>query len=369
MKRILLLIKGLGRGGAEQLLASSAPYWDRGRYEYEIAFLLRWKDAFVPHFEQLSIPAHCLDGGRGFGWARRLRLLVRRGGFDIIHIHSPYPAVIGRTILDPHRGKPRIVYTEHNLWERYHRATYWGNALTFPKNDHVFAVSDHVRESIRYPAPLGRRRVPPIETLYHGIDLSTMDSWGTADGVREELGIAEDAPVVGSISNLKKGKGHEYLLRSALLIRERVPDVRIVLVGTGPLERDIRSMASTMGLDGTVIFTGFRDDATRLAKAFDVFALPSTHEGLSIALIEAMATGRACVTTDVGGIPEVVQDGKHAVLVPARDPARMADAIVATLNDTALRERLSAAAIERAADFGIERAVRRQEELYAELMR
>lgn len=369
MKRVLLLIKGLGRGGAEQLLASSAPYWDRRRYEYEIAFLLPWKDAFVSHFERLSIPAHCLNGGRGLGWAKRLRRLVRQGKFDIVHIHSPYPAVIGRTILGSHRGPPRIVYTEHNLWERYHRVTYWGNALTFPRNAHVFAVSDHVKDSIKYPFPLGKRRVPPIETLYHGIDFATMDSWGEADGVREELQVASDAPLVGSISNLKKGKGHEYLLQSALLVRERVPGVRFVLVGTGPLEREIRNMASTMGLDGTVIFTGFRDDATRLAKAFDVFALPSVHEGLSIALIEAMATGRACVCTDVGGIPEVVEDGKHAILVPARDPGRMAEAIVAVLEDGALRERLSTAAVDRAAAFGIERAVRRQEELYKELVR
>ena len=166
-KRILLLIKGLGRGGAEQLLASAISYRDRDRFEYEVAYLLPWKDALVAELRKADIPVHCLDGARGAGWVRRLRRLIDQRAIDLIHSHSPTAAVAARVIAPP---RVRRVYTEHNLWERYHPLTRWANVLTFFRSDHVFAVSDHVRDSIGYPMTLRGLRMPPVETLYHGID-------------------------------------------------------------------------------------------------------------------------------------------------------------------------------------------------------
>lgn len=164
--RILILIKGLGRGGAEQLLASAVPYYDRDRFDYEVAYRLPWKDALVPQLREARLPVHCLEGARGPAWVARLRRLIDERGIDLIHSHSPTVAVAARAVAP---ARVRRVYTEHNLWQRYHRLTYWANALTFPRDDHVFAVSDHVRDSIRYPRPLQGRRPPPVETLYHEI--------------------------------------------------------------------------------------------------------------------------------------------------------------------------------------------------------
>lgn len=365
MKRVLLLIKGLGRGGAEQLLVSAAPYLDQTRWEYEVAYLLPWKDALVPDFRKSGLPVHCL--GRTLGWVARLRALVRERNIAVIHAHSPVPGIGARVALG-RRGGPRLVYTEHNVWERYHRATYWGNLLTFPRNDHVFAVADHVRVSIRYPPPLRRRRMPPIETLYGGLDPALIPDSDLGSEVLDELGIPRGVPIVGTVANFKPSKGHLHLIEAAARVRQSVPDVRFVLVGQGPLEDEVRRRATELGLDGTVLFAGYREDATRVAGAFDVFALSSVYEGLPIALLEAMALGRPPVVTAVGGLPEVVTDGVNGLVVPPAHPQALAHGITTILRDRELRERLGVAAARRARDFDIRTAVRRTEQVYEELL-
>ncbi len=364
--RVLLLIKGLGRGGAEQILASSIPHLDRTRFDYEVAYLLPWKDAFVKEIADQGVPVHCLQGGRGIGWVPRLRSLVREQRIDLIHAQSPVPAVGAR--LACWGARPRRVYTEHNVWERYHPATYWANALTFWRSDRVLAVSDHVRDSIVLPGALRALPRPPVETRYHGIDLEAVRGQGEADGVREELAIPAGAPIVGTVANLKEHKRIDRLLHAATIVRAEYPDVRFLLVGSGQLEDELRHMSTRMGLDGTVLFLGFRQDAQRLAAAFDVFALSSEHEGLSIALIEALALGRPAVVPDVGGLGEVVRDDREGLVVPPADDRALAAAIVRLLDDPALRAHLGEAGRARAAEFDIRVAVRRIEQVYGEVL-
>jgi glycosyltransferase involved in cell wall biosynthesis len=361
---VLIVIKGLGRGGAEQLLLSGVPYLDTASYRYQFAYLLPWKDSLVPELTGAGFAVHCLEGARGPGWAGRLRALVRREGIGLVHVHSPVAAAGVRAVAG---RRTRVVYTEHNLWGRYHPATWAANLATFPRNDHVFAVSETVRQSIRYPGPLRLLPMPPLETLHHGLDPAALPVPGR-DGVRAELGIPEDAPVVGTVANFKAAKDHATLLRAAAQVRQAIPSVRFVLVGQGPLEAETRRLAGQLGLDQTVVFAGFRTDATRLMAGFDAFALSSTYEGLPIALIEAMAVGCPAVVTRVGGTPEVVADGVHGFLVPPRDPAALAAGLTRLLGDRALRDGLGEAAAARAKDFDIRTAVRRMEQVYARLL-
>ena len=174
--------------------------------------------------------------------------------------------------------------------------------------------------------------------------------------------------MIGSIANFKAAKDHATLLRAAVRVRQAVPGVRLLLVGQGPLEARTRRLAAELGLADTVVFAGFRDDARRLAAAFDVFTLSSTYEGLPIALVEAMALGRPAVVTDVGGTSEVVTDGDDGLLVPPRDPVALADGLVRLLHNPDLRARIGAAARARASDFDIRTAVARMEQVYADLL-
>lgn len=367
MKRILHLIKGLSRGGAEQILVSQAPYLDRSKFDYEVAYLLPDQNALAVELEKAGLPVHCLRGARGAAWIARLRQLVRERSIDLVHDHSPYVAIGTRMGL-PRRSRVRLVYTEHSVWSSYHRATYWGNLLTYPRNDYVFAVSNHVHASIRYPRSLQFLSMPRIETLHHGLDHAAIDQLRSSDGVREEFGIPDDAPLVGTVANFRVWKGHSVLLEAAVRVRQAVPEVRFILVGHGPLESKIRRQVHQLGLDGTVIFSGARDDAPRVAGACDLFALPSLSEGLAIALIEAMALGKPAVVTRVGGLIEVVDHGEHGLVVDPGSPGALADAIITLLHDAELRHRLGEAGRLRAAGFDIRTAVRRHEEIYAELL-
>ena len=359
-KRILIVIKGLGRGGAEQLLVSAAPYLDREHYDYHFAYVLPHKDALVGKLEELGYPVHCLGGGTGPRWIARLRKLER--DFDLVHVHSPVPAVAARLLRKA--GTP-MVCTEHNVWGRYHRATYWANRLTFGRNDHVFAVSDEVRKSI--VVPKGRAGGPTIETLYHGPDRAEIERWQGTDGVRAEFGIPVHAPLIGTVANFKEHKGYPFLLEAAAQVKRSVPDAHFMIVGQGPLEPTIKAQAHSLGLDDSITFTGFREDVPRLMGAFDLFTLASLHEGLSIALLEAMALGTPPVVTGVGGHREVV-GAEHGFVVPPGDAPALAGKLVTLLQDDELRDRLGRGAKLRAGEFDISATVKRTEAVYEELL-
>ncbi|MGH2705958.1 MAG: glycosyltransferase [Actinomycetota bacterium] len=366
MPRVLHLIKALDRGGAEQLLVNAGPHFVRSRFDYEVAYLLRQGDVLAGELRDIGLPVHCLEGKWALDWIRRLRLLVKQRRFDIVHTHSPYAATFARMVLWGER--PRLVNTEHNVWSAYRFPTYWGNALTFPRNKYVFAVSHHVRDSIRYPSLLRVLPMPRVETLYHGIDPSVVTTWKQPDGVRDELGIPPHAPLVSCVANFRREKGHRYLLEALAICRRVDPEIQLVLVGGGRLEKNVRTLAGRLGLMGTVKFTGTRADAARIAGASDLFVLASLQEGLAIALLEAMAMGCPVVVTNVGGMPEVVEDGRHGVVVPPRDPKRLADAILRLLDDPGLRSRMGMEARRRAAQFDICHAVERSEKVYEELL-
>jgi glycosyltransferase involved in cell wall biosynthesis len=274
-----------------------------------------------------------------------------------VHAHSPLAAVGARLALP--RTLP-LVYTEHNMWSAYHPLTRWANALTFGRNDYVFAVSDAVRASINN----GRKRAQ-VEVLHHGLREAPAPPAGN---LRRDLHIPADAPIVCTVAEFRPEKGHRILLDAADQVRATVPDVRFVMIGDGPLEDAIRGHATRLGLNGTAVFAGRRGDAAQAVGECDVFVLPSLQEGLPVAALEAMAQARAVVVTDAGGLSELVRDGHDGLVVKGGDSAAMARAIIAVLRDPELRERLGKAAVDRAGGFDPRLAGRRVEQVYEQLL-
>jgi len=364
---VLMLTKGLGLGGTERLIAGAVRHLDPARFRAEVAYLLPWKDALVDEIRHDGVPVHCLDArhATSVAWIGRLRQLVRTHDIGIVHTHMPVPAVAARLafahLVGNGRG-PAIVHTEHNLWGRYRPATRWANRATYRRNDAVIAVSDGVAASIK-------SRVP-VDVVLHGVESSDVRrDPGARSAARAALGLGADEPVIGTVGNLTAKKDHETLLRAIALARKEVPTIRLVLIGSGPLDAETRRHTAALGLADSVIMAGSRDDVPDLLPGFDVFALSSRFEGLPIALLEAMATGLACVATTVGGIPEVVNDGHQGVLVAPGDPVALAAALVALLADPCRREELGRNAATRAGQFDLTAAVRRIEQVYDEALR
>ncbi|MGC0417661.1 glycosyltransferase [Embleya sp. AB8] len=358
--RVLWLAKGLGRGGAEQLLVNCARHLDEERYEVEVAYVLPWKDALVPTLRELGIEVHCLGGGRA--WPVRLRALLRARRYGLIHTHMPVPAVAARVLA----GRVPLVHTEHNMWPRYRRPTRLANAWTYRRNAAVIAVSAAVAESIDRTR-LRRGVVPTV--IHHGPDLGDAYTGpGARERARQALHLDQEAFTVGTVANFTPKKDQLGLLDAHALVRARDPGAVLVLIGSGPLEATLRERASRADLKGSVVFAGSRGDVPALLPALDVFALSSRQEGLPVSLMEAMTVGLASVVTAVGGMPEIVTDGIEGTVVPAGDPAAFAAALLAFAEDPARRRACGEAAHKRSDEFDVAGAQRRIEDVYARVL-
>jgi glycosyltransferase involved in cell wall biosynthesis len=348
-------------------LAAQIRHGDHDRFGYEVAFLAAHKNALVDEIESTGVPLTCFGAGGSadITWIRRLRRHLVEHRIDVVHVHSPVAAAAARVAVRTIRSRrrPRILTTEHNVWPSHTRLTRWADGLTAAADDAHLAVSAAVRDSL--PAWLQSR----TEVLPHGVDVEALRAERAhRSSVRDELGV-DGAVVVGTVANLRATKGWPDLLRAARAVLDERPEVCFVGVGQGPLEAEIAQLHRELGLGPRFRLMGYRADAARLMAGFDVFCLASHHEGLPVALMEAMALELPIVATDVGGVGELVTDGIHGRLVPPRQPSVLARAIVELVGDSSMREQAARAARASADTLSIERAVRRVEEIYAALAR
>jgi glycosyltransferase involved in cell wall biosynthesis len=349
----------------EQLLLGMAKHLADEPLEIDIAYVLPHKRALVADFSALGLRTVCLgDGGRR-RWPLRLRRHLRDNRYDVVHTHSPVPAVAAR-VLSP--AGTALVHTEHNVWPRLHRLTYWGNVLTHRRNDAVIAVSEAVAASLRPPRFLPWLLSCPVDVVLQGIDAAEFRSTPARRAeARRAFGLGEE-PVLGTVGNLTAKKDHRTLLAAFAELRDSYPTARLLVAGTGPLESELRAFAGLLNLTDAVTFLGMRDDVPAVLAALDLFVLSSRHEGLPIALLEALAAGLPCVVTSVGGVPEVVQHGREGYLVPAGEPSLMAVAMAKIVEDPRLRAAMSTRAVETATAFDLAPAVRRTAELYRSMV-
>jgi len=365
--RLLWLAKGLGLGGTERLLSLGLPHVDRDRFEIEVAYVLPWKDALVEELRSQGVTVHCLGSpSPRAAWPARLGRLLRTRAYRLVHTHSPVPAVAARLMLP--RGVA-LVHTEHNEWPRYRRATRVANAATYGRNAAVLAVSQGVADSVRPPRWVRGARFPRVEVLHHGYDEGRVRRGADARvKARALLGLAEDDLVVGTVANFTPKKDQRTLLRAVRILAMRHPGIRLVMVGSGPLESALRQQASEPGLGGRVMFAGTRDDVQEIVPAFDVFALSSLYEGLPLAMLEAMAAGVPCVATRVGGTPELLAEGEAGLLVSPGDADELAAGLDKLLCNQTLASDLGSTAAEATGRYSIRKAVRRIEAVYDEVL-
>lgn len=364
--RVLWFIKGLGAGGAERLLERSIPYLDRDRFHYELAYLLPWKNMLVSSFERASIPVHCLNFRRNFDLTvlGRLRTLLQRNEIDLVHAHLPVPGVLARFAKAGTNVK-WLAYTEHNVPSRYMRMTRFLNGLTYPMNDITIAVSQTIAQQVQAYQRRGR---PRLVTILNGVELNDFEEGPSREEICRQFGFPPDAYLIVNVANLVHKKGHRYLLSAAKRVLAAEPRARFLLIGAGPLRDELAREARKLDLNGHVVMTGFREDATTLMKVADVFVLSSLHEGLPVSLLEAMAAARPIVATRAGGVPELISTGETGVLVSPADDRSLAAELLKLLRDPDLRRRLGDAARQRVAQgHGMARMVHAVENVYEEL--
>ncbi len=285
----------------------------------------------------------------------RLRRLMGDLKPALIHFNTPRPILVGSRAARTQGVAIRVCSRRVNFPLRTVLSRYKSDRLL----DAIVTVSESIRETLLE----GGVRESLIHVIYEGVDLDWIDS------LRPPGVLPEGTSIVGIVAHLSPEKGHDTLLRAARRLVGRFPETRFVLVGEGQLKAKLVEDATRLGLRRQVIFTGFRSDSEALMKEFDIFCLPSLSEGLSSAILAAMASSLPVIATRVGGIPELVIDGKTGYLVPPDDPESLATALTRVLSSRGLRKELGAAGRARVeTHFTLQRKLDRSESLYRRLI-
>jgi glycosyltransferase involved in cell wall biosynthesis len=225
---------------------------------------------------------------------------------------------------------------------------------------------------------MGRDRGVPVKRIYNPVDLTAFHPNRSRDRLRAELGVSNDAPLVGMVAHLTPWKGHETFLKIARQVADRSPSSRFVVAGGSIYETDghtgypesLLQQASALGLDGKLTFLGSRSDIPDVMAALDVLVhCPEAPEPFGRSVAEAMASGLTVVAARSGGLSEIVVDGETGVLIVPGDVDAFADAVVRLLNDAPLRRGLAAAGRQRAEElFNVDAHARSVIGTYADVL-
>ena len=287
--------------------------------------------AWAAELEAINVPVIALGRTPGFhpSLALRLARVIKEHRVTVVHCHhySPYIYGLLASILKP---SVRLVFTEHGKLS---------DAGPSPKRrlvnpilsrwpGRLCAVSADLKQHMVAEGFPARR----LDVLYNGIDPGRRPTAADRHEARMALGLPDDAFVIGTVGRLDPVKNLPLLLDAHAMLVARNPNARTVIVGDGPERSMLEAKASELGIADSVIFAGYRQDVRFLMAAFDLFANTSSYEGVSLTILEAMASALPVVATPVGGNPEVVVDQETGLLVPARARA-LADAIAGLAGD------------------------------------
>lgn len=365
--RVFHLIKGLGRGGAEGLLLGCGGGGPGGAVTYGAGYFLPWKDALEVPLREAGVEVVRFTARGAPGMLARVPAIaafLREWRADLLHCHLPLAGVAGR--LAGRRAGVPVVYTEHNLMERYHPWTRRANLWTWGLQQRVVAVSEEVAGSIARHA--GSR--VPVRVVRNGVPVAHLRRDPEAGAaVRRSLGIPGHAPVVGQVAVFRRQKRLDLWLEAAREVLRHRPETRFLLVGDGPLREETEAQARELGLGDAVSFPGLQDDVRPFLSAMDLLLITSEFEGLPLVLLEAMALELPVVSSPVGGIPEVVRDGETGRLVPFGRPSEAAAATLEILASSSERATLGRAGRHRVAEeFDTDRMLGELEALYREVV-
>lgn len=341
--RILTFLEGRTISGAVkpvlELAREAAMHVDSNLELITVAYTREsGRNALEDAVRQLGIPLELVRerGPWDIRILPRLRAIVAYWQPDIIWTHNCKSHFLVRLLSLHHRAKwiathhgytsealRTLAYNQLDRWSlrAAHRVVTDCHAFTSQLASRI-APSQHMHVQHNPIRAIGLKRDPSLLNL------------------RSQLRIPDDTRIVLTIGRLSSEKGHADLLRALLERRSRYPRIALIVLGDGPERQRLAALLSEAKLDDTVHFVGFQEDVQSYLSAADLFVLPSRSEGSPNVLLEALDAGVPVVATAVGGVPEIVEDGVSALLVPARQPVALASAIDRALADGTLRHQL-----------------------------
>ena len=366
--RVLMLLDRFttGGGGAEVFTVGLTKALRDQGFDVRICTTRDAKGFLVEEIRNAGIPHVILGRSGRFDLAPfvRLRSYLRAERIDVLHSHmfgsNMWGSVVGKIAR-----VPALVAHEHTWsYEGQPVRKLLDGEVIGRLTDAFVTVSEANRERMIGLEGVKPGKVVVIPTAY----VPRTSEPDRTTPVREELGIPQDAPVVGTVVTMRPEKALDVMVEAVARLREREPEVRLVVVGDGEGREEWQAYSVERGLRDAALWIGFRKDIGALIESFDVSALSSDWEGSPLFVLESMAHGTPVVCTGVGGLPDVIEDGVSGLLVPPRDPSALADALGRTIADPQLGGRLADAARARLPEFSMERIAARFGELYEDLI-
>ncbi|MBL0122211.1 MAG: glycosyltransferase family 4 protein [Betaproteobacteria bacterium] len=354
-----------GWGGQEiRILTEARGMQDRG---HRVMLLTPPNAEILPAATRMGIPVEAVDIERKrVGPLFKLRAWLARHGreYDVINTHSSTDSWLVAVASATLGNLPPMVRTRHvSTPINNHPSTRW---LYRNATAHIVTTGDALREQLHRENGYSLDRMTSVRT---GIDLTRFRPLDKRE-VRNKLGV-EDCPTLGILATLRDWKGHQHLLEALVMLRDRFPDWRLIIVGDGPERARLEASVDALGLRPIVRLAGNQENVPEWLSALDLFTLPSYgSEGVPQGIMQAMACGLAVVATPVGAVGEAVRDGVTGVMTPPRDPQALAKSLASLMSDAALRERMGAAGLHYAQEnFGIDIMLDRMLDVFARVAR
>ncbi|MCA9735959.1 MAG: glycosyltransferase family 4 protein [Deferribacteres bacterium] len=354
---------GVNPSSCSRLFAQWIPLHNKEKFQVDVVGL-RPKDASGAYLEQHGIKVYYIEEGKYSPKnINAIAEIARKGNYDILHLHGYSSANFGR-LAGKKSGAKTIVHEHAVLKVLPHQ--YIIDWLLRNKGDVGLGVSKAVKEFM-----VKGRSVPSdaIDVIWNGIPIQefTRIDAGKVAQFRESLDVPNDAFLIGTVTRLREEKGNKYLLDAFAEIAKSNSNVYLVLVGDGPLKAELQQQAHTLNVAARIRFTGFVADIPVALGALDLVVIPSLREGFGLALVEAMAAGKPIVASYVGGMRELAENERNALMTPPADVSALVQAINRLINDVPFRTKISAQARKDAEQYSIEKNVEKLEELYTRM--
>lgn len=319
--------------------------------ELNVSAIVLNEGKLVSKLRKVGIEVKVIDESQ-YGFLQILRQAKKYLGgknIDILHTHRYKENVIG-ALLKKGGSVRYIVQTVHGIneplkWFKALKAKLYSSVnLYYTRKyfDKILAVSDDIRNTLGKKVDSDK-----LDTIHNAINPANIRITDTTEKIKHDLGINSIEHIIGSAGRMVPVKGYSVFLDMAKIILAKIPGTMFLLVGDGPLLEELKIKAQRMGIKEKVLFLGFRNDIIDIINCLDIFVISSYHEGIPMALLEAMALKKAVVATAVGGINEIIENDISGLLVAPGGARSLADSCIKVLNDIGVKERLGAEAVKR----------------------
>lgn len=344
------------RGGQQQVVYLLEGLLNRG---YTTKIICQPNSEFHTYCKRKNLPVHPvrmvneLDIVAGF----RIAAITRKEKFNVIYAHSAHALSIGlwTKLWNPPLKLIALrrvdFHLQHNILSHVKYRTRLVNK--------IICISDGIKKVLLTDGIAENKLI----TIHSGIDPHKFDSVKPYKDFHSAFDIPEDHLIVGTVAALAKHKDYPTLLQAARIVLDQEKKVTFVALGTGREEQKIMERANHLNLRDHFKFLGFRKNVGAILKRFDLFVMASKWEGLGTSILDAQSIGLPVIATNTGGIPEIVRDDLSGILVPPKNPEKLAESIIHLMHDRALRDKLSRCAISEVKRFSIERVIDKNIEL------